>query len=55
MDKELNETTSESTKLKGCYLLVILSAPKTKEDKDEIIQRVAKGKQFSTSFILFIS
>ena len=41
--KESNKTTTDSTKLKGCYLLVILSAPKCKEDKDEIIQRVAKG------------
>lgn len=38
---------SQSTKLKGCYLLVILSEPRSKEDKEEIIQRVAKGKQES--------
>ena len=39
-----NPDNNQSTKLKGCYLLVILSEPKTKEDKEEIIQRVAKGK-----------
>lgn len=49
-NKEPTESTAskpdngQSTKLKGCYLLVILSEPKTKEDKEEIIQRVAKGK-----------
>ena len=41
-NKEISQTTS-SSKLKGCYLLIILSAPKTKADKEEIIQRVAKG------------
>lgn len=40
---EIIEQTTESTKLKGCYLLVILSAPKSKEDKETIIQKVAKG------------
>ena len=44
----LNPDNSQATKLKGCYLLVILSEPKTKEDKEEIIQRVAKGEWFET-------
>lgn len=63
-NKEISKENSEaagSTKLKGCYLLLIISAPKTKEDKEEIIQRVAKGKYifflhffaFFAFFILF--
>lgn len=35
--------------LTGCYLLIVIGEPHSKEHKDIILQRVAKGKALPSS------